>query len=86
MTMSDRIAVMNKGRYEQLGEPEVLYERPLTRFVAGFLGVSNLLPGAVEDNDGTYAAVRLADDRNLTLAGFARGGRVNVYTGAQRVI
>ena len=45
MTMSDRIAVMNKGRYEQLGEPEVLYERPTTRFVAGFLGISNLLPG-----------------------------------------
>ena len=45
MTMSDRIAVMNKGRYEQLGDPESLYERPTTRFVAGFLGVSNLLPG-----------------------------------------
>ncbi len=65
MTMSDRIAVMNKGRYEQLGEPEVLYERPTTRFVAGFLGVSNLLPGAVEGNDGTYAAVRLADDTRV---------------------
>ena len=38
MTMSDRIAVMNKGRYEQLGDPESLYERPTTRFVAGFLG------------------------------------------------
>ena len=45
MTMSDRIAVMNKGQYEQLGDPEALYERPTTRFVAGFLGVSNLLPG-----------------------------------------
>ena len=45
MTMSDRIAVMNKGRYEQLGDPESLYERPTTRFVAGFLGISNLLPG-----------------------------------------
>ena len=45
MTMSDRIAVMNKGKYEQLGDPEALYERPTTRFVAGFLGVSNLLPG-----------------------------------------
>ncbi len=38
MTMSDRIAVMNRGRYEQLGDPETLYERPATRFVAGFLG------------------------------------------------
>ena len=34
MTMSDRIAVMNQGHYEQLGEPETLYERPTTRFVA----------------------------------------------------
>ena len=47
MTMSDRIAVMNQGRYEQLGDPEILYERPTTRFVAGFLGVSNLLPATV---------------------------------------
>jgi ABC-type Fe3+/spermidine/putrescine transport system ATPase subunit len=38
MTMSDRIAVMNHGRYEQLGEPAVLYERPRTRFVAGLFG------------------------------------------------
>ena len=47
MTMSDRIAVMNNGRYEQLGDPEGLYERPTTRFVAGFLGVSNLLPATI---------------------------------------
>jgi spermidine/putrescine transport system ATP-binding protein len=65
MTMSDRIAVMNRGRYEQLGEPEALYERPTTQFVAGFLGVSNLLPGVVEGNDGTYSAVRLADDTRV---------------------
>ena len=45
LTMSDRIAVMNHGRYEQLGDPASLYERPATRFVAGFLGASNLLPG-----------------------------------------
>jgi spermidine/putrescine transport system ATP-binding protein len=62
MTMSDRIAVMNRGRYEQLGEPEALYERPKTSFVAGFLGVSNLLPGAVEGAVDGYSAVRLADD------------------------
>ena len=51
MTMSDRIAVMNKGRYEQLGDPEALYERPTTRFVAGFLGVSNLLPADVRGRE-----------------------------------
>jgi spermidine/putrescine transport system ATP-binding protein len=57
MTMADSIAVMNAGRIEQLGPPAVLYERPATSFVAGFLGVSNLLPGVVEGPD----AVRLAD-------------------------
>ena len=65
MTMSDRIAVMNKGRYEQLGEPEALYERPSTRFVAGFLGISNLLPGTVEGRDDNHATIRLADDTRI---------------------
>jgi len=45
MTMADAIAVMDAGRIEQLGPPSELYERPATAFVAGFLGVSNLLPG-----------------------------------------
>jgi spermidine/putrescine transport system ATP-binding protein len=62
LTMSDRIAVMNRGRYEQLGEPEALYERPSTRFVAGFLGISNLLAGSVEGHDDGYVRLRLAND------------------------
>jgi spermidine/putrescine transport system ATP-binding protein len=47
LTMSDRIAVMNRGRVEQVGGPEDVYERPATTFVAGFIGVSNLMPGVV---------------------------------------
>jgi spermidine/putrescine transport system ATP-binding protein len=47
MTMADAIAVMNKGKIEQLGPPTELYEKPATAFVAGFLGVSNLLDGVV---------------------------------------
>ena len=58
MTMSDRIAVMNKGRYEQLAGPETLYERPSTRFVAGFVGASNLLEGKV-GSDGDHWTVTL---------------------------
>ncbi len=47
LTMSDRIAVMNCGRVEQVGDPEQVYEHPATTFVAGFIGVSNLMPGTV---------------------------------------
>ncbi|MCF8549648.1 MAG: ABC transporter ATP-binding protein [Pontimonas sp.] len=45
MRMSDRIAVFNAGRIEQLGTPHEVYEKPATAFVAGFLGVSNLISG-----------------------------------------
>ena len=47
LTMSDRLAVFNNGRIEQLGTPAEVYERPATRFVAGFVGTSNLLTGEV---------------------------------------
>ena len=61
MTMSNRIAVMRAGRIEQLGDPESLYERPKTRFVAGFLGVSNMLEGEVAGREGGMIAIRLTD-------------------------
>jgi spermidine/putrescine transport system ATP-binding protein len=59
MTMSNRIAVMRHGKIEQLGAPEELYERPRTAFVAGFLGVSNLLDGEVTERGGSLTLVRL---------------------------
>ena len=49
--MTDRIVIMNSGRIEQLGTPSELYESPRTAFVAGFLGVSNLLEGTVTAED-----------------------------------
>ncbi|EIV95120.1 ABC transporter ATP-binding protein [Frankia sp. QA3] len=51
LTMSDRIAVMNRGRVEQLASPREIYERPRTRFVAGFIGTSNLLRRTVRAVD-----------------------------------
>jgi spermidine/putrescine transport system ATP-binding protein len=51
LTMSDRIAVMNRGRIEQVADPEEVYERPATTFVAGFIGVSNLMPAVVAKVD-----------------------------------
>ncbi|HZO07096.1 MAG TPA: spermidine/putrescine ABC transporter ATP-binding protein, partial [Solirubrobacterales bacterium] len=47
LTMSDRIAVMNRGKVEQVDNAEEVYERPTTTFVAGFIGVSNLMPGTI---------------------------------------
>lgn len=70
--MADTIAVMNGGRIEQLGPPAELYERPATAFVAGFLGVSNLLPGMVEGSD----AVRLDDGTLVRTNANGRSGRV----------
>jgi spermidine/putrescine transport system ATP-binding protein len=51
LTMSDRIAVMSRGHVEQVADPESVYERPASAFVAGFIGVSNLMPGTVESSD-----------------------------------
>src|SRR4029434_3215192 len=44
MTMSDQIAVMNLGRIERIGSPQEIYDRPATRFVAGFIGNANIFP------------------------------------------
>ena len=49
LTMSDRMAVFSRGRIEQIGSPAEVYERPQTRFVAGFVGTSNLLTGAAAE-------------------------------------
>jgi len=69
LAMSDRIAVFNEGRIEQVGSPAEVYEHPATPFVAGFVGTSNLLQGAVAEHvlgqAGTYTVrpekIRLDD-------------------------
>jgi putative spermidine/putrescine transport system ATP-binding protein len=69
LTMSDRLAVFNRGRIEQLGTPADLYERPATAFVAGFVGTSNLLRGesakALVGQEGLFTVrpekIRLAE-------------------------
>ena len=54
MVTSDRIAVMNQGRVEQVDEPRALYARPRTRFVAGFIGRTNFLDGEVRDGEVAF--------------------------------
>jgi spermidine/putrescine transport system ATP-binding protein len=65
LTMSDRIAVMNAGRVEQVADPQTLYERPGTAFVAGFIGTSNLLDLRVDDRSGGACAMRLSDGQRI---------------------
>jgi spermidine/putrescine transport system ATP-binding protein len=61
LTMSDRIAVMNKGHVEQAGPPQAVYEDPETLFVADFLGVSNLVTATAEGQDGDCCNLRVAE-------------------------
>ncbi len=68
LTMSDRIAVMNHGRVEQLGTPAQVYERPATRFVADFIGTSNLVKGTVLGESGGVWRVEVADGATALLA------------------
>jgi spermidine/putrescine transport system ATP-binding protein len=78
LIMSDRIAVMNQGRIEQLAPPEELYERPRTRFVADFLAVKNILEVAVVSVGAGRAMLRTAGGAVLTAAddgGFRPGGK-----------
>ena len=81
MTMSDRIAVMRHGRIEQLGSPEDLYERPATEFVAGFLGVSNLLDAEVVSRADEFADLRLADGSTVRAPMTSVNGSTHVSVG-----
>ena len=63
MTMADTIAVMNKGRVEQLGAPVELYENPRTAFVAGFLGQSNLMAATVTGRRGSMVELEVEGGR-----------------------
>jgi spermidine/putrescine transport system ATP-binding protein len=87
LTMSDRIAVMNRGVVEQIAGPEEVYARPETTFVAGFIGVSNLMPGVVEGT-GAAGRVRLDVGPQLTVAvadGLAVGERCHAVVRPEKL-
>jgi spermidine/putrescine transport system ATP-binding protein len=63
MDMADTVAVMNKGRIEQMGAPEALYERPKTVFVSKFLGQSNLFVGDVAESTADSVSINVAGNR-----------------------
>lgn len=65
LTISDRIAVMNKGRIEQITEPSCLYTRPATRFIAGFVGHANIVEGSVTAVTEERFAVKLTSGEEI---------------------
>jgi len=66
LTMSDRVAVLNRGKIEQFDTPSGLYDRPRTRFVAEFIGETNLLAGRVAGRSGETATVALGTGASVT--------------------
>jgi putative spermidine/putrescine transport system ATP-binding protein len=73
LTMSDRIAVFNHGRIEQIGTPRDIYDLPRTSFVAEFIGETNLLPCTIAERSAE--ALRLTSDSGLTLSAQARSAQ-----------
>jgi spermidine/putrescine transport system ATP-binding protein len=67
LTMSDRLIVMHDGKIEQLGTPKELYEQPRTRFVAGFIGTSNIIRGTVESVLDGEAVLRAGSDETVLI-------------------
>jgi spermidine/putrescine transport system ATP-binding protein len=89
LTMSDRIAVMNRGVVEQVSDPETVYEHPATTFVAGFIGVSNLMPGEVISANGAGAELRLDAGptvRAQEAAGTATGERAHAVVRPEKLV
>ncbi len=90
LTMSDRIAVMNAGKIEQIGTAEEIYERPLTEFVARFIGESNLLEAAFESIADQTGLVRVDGSvipacRADSVAGLAPGSPVRIMVRPEKI-
>ncbi len=83
LTMSDRIAVMNRGRVEQVAPPEEVYNRPATTFVAGFIGVSNLMPATVTGSE----EIRLDQGQTISTStrGFSSGERCHAVVRPEKL-
>src|ERR671924_1582524 len=89
LTMSDRIAVMDRGVIEPVADPETVYERPATTFVAGFIGVSNLMPGEVVSANGAGAQLRLDAGptvRTPQSGGAATGERAHAVVRPEKLV
>ncbi len=81
LTMSDVIVVMRDGRIQQQGHPEDLYERPLNRFVAGFVGTSNFLAAKIVVADPAQGTATAETDTGLRIAGKVTDTRAKLSAG-----
>ena len=82
MAISDRLAVMHRGRIVQIGTPECVYRTPVDAFVASFIGQASLIPGKVAGGDSSFISVRAVDGTRLAVAQgdrqFPEGSNINV--------
>lgn len=89
LRLSDRIAIFNHGRIEQVGTPMALYEQPATRFVAGFLGNSNMFTGTVVESVYDRVQVSTASGHVFTVCSreqFAAGARVVIMVRPEKLV
>jgi spermidine/putrescine transport system ATP-binding protein len=89
LVMSDQVAVMNKGRFEQIGTPQELYGQPNTPFVAGFVGDNNVWPGTVNEVRDGEAVMRTQDGvvfRARSRETLAPGDRVNLFLRPEAIL
>jgi putative spermidine/putrescine transport system ATP-binding protein len=87
LTMSDRIAVFNRGKIEQIGAPDEIYDRPATRFVAEFIGETNMIDAKVVSGPSESARVMLANGQALHVVGngLRTGENVSISIRPERI-
>jgi spermidine/putrescine transport system ATP-binding protein len=88
LTMSDRIAVMRQGKIQQLGAPLDIYEKPVNRFVADFIGDTNFVPVSLAGAEGPYVRCRSAGGLDLLASpvqGATHGGEVTLAVRPEKI-
>lgn len=78
LAMSDQVVVMNGGRIEQIGTPWEIYQRPSTRFAAGFVGEMNFVPAVAQGREGAATQFRTADGTMILAADMAAAGEAKL--------
>ena len=86
LNMSDDIAVMNGGLFEQIGSPEDIYEHPITRFAAQFIGQSNIIEGDVEEKLGDSVKLKICENNYVIVQGdYEVGEHLALSVRAERI-